>query len=51
MEAIRKDEQRLPVDVSMSSTTIGGREMFTPIARDATLRKLYEDQLEHQATL
>jgi diguanylate cyclase (GGDEF)-like protein/PAS domain S-box-containing protein len=50
MEAIRKDEQRLPVDVSMSSTTIGGREMFTFIARDATLRKLYEDQLEHQAT-
>jgi diguanylate cyclase (GGDEF)-like protein/PAS domain S-box-containing protein len=50
MEAIRKDEQRLPVDVSMSSTTIGGREMLTLIARDATLRKLYEDQLEHQAT-
>ncbi|HEY6680555.1 MAG TPA: diguanylate cyclase [Actinomycetota bacterium] len=50
MEAIRKDEQGLPVDVSMSSTTIGGREMFTLIARDATLRKLYEDQLEHQAT-
>ena len=50
VEAIRKDEQRLPVDVSMSSTTIGGREMFTLIARDATLRKLYEDQLEHQAT-
>ena len=50
MEAIRKDEQRLPVDMSMSSTTIGGREMFTLIARDATLRKLYEDQLEHQAT-
>jgi diguanylate cyclase (GGDEF)-like protein/PAS domain S-box-containing protein len=50
MEAIRKDEQRLPVDVSMSSTTIGGREMITLIARDATLRKLYEDQLEHQAT-
>jgi diguanylate cyclase (GGDEF)-like protein/PAS domain S-box-containing protein len=50
MEAIRKDEQRLPVDVSMSSTTIGGREMFTLVARDATLRKLYEDQLEHQAT-
>jgi PAS domain S-box-containing protein len=38
MEAIRKDEQHLPVDVSMSSTTIGGREMFTLIARDATLR-------------
>ncbi|MDP9301488.1 MAG: sensor domain-containing diguanylate cyclase [Actinomycetota bacterium] len=50
VEAIRKDEQRLPVDVSMSPTTIGGREMFTLIARDATLRKLYEDQLEHQAT-
>jgi diguanylate cyclase (GGDEF)-like protein/PAS domain S-box-containing protein len=50
MEAVRKDEERLPVDVSMSSTTIGGREMFTLIARDATLRKLYEDQLEHQAT-
>jgi diguanylate cyclase (GGDEF)-like protein/PAS domain S-box-containing protein len=50
MEATRKDGERLPVDVSMSSTTIGGREMFTLIARDATLRKLYEDRLEHQAT-
>ncbi len=50
VEAIRKDGGRLPVDLSMSSTTIGGREMFTLIARDATLRKLYEDQLEHQAT-
>ncbi|TMK34898.1 MAG: diguanylate cyclase [Actinobacteria bacterium] len=50
MEAIRKDGGRLPVDLSMSSITIGGREMFTLIARDATLRKLYEDQLEHQAT-
>jgi diguanylate cyclase (GGDEF)-like protein len=34
----------------MSSATIGGQEMFTLIARDATFRKLYEDQLEHQAT-
>jgi len=50
MEALRKDGERLPVDVSMSSTAIGGREMFTLIARDATVRKLYEDQLEHQAT-
>jgi diguanylate cyclase (GGDEF)-like protein/PAS domain S-box-containing protein len=50
METVRKDGETLPVDVSMSSATIGGQEMFTLIARDATFRKLYEDQLEHQAT-
>jgi diguanylate cyclase (GGDEF)-like protein/PAS domain S-box-containing protein len=50
MDTVRKDGETLPVDVSMSSATIGGQEMFTLIARDATFRKLYEDQLEHQAT-
>jgi diguanylate cyclase (GGDEF)-like protein/PAS domain S-box-containing protein len=50
METVRKDGETLPVDVSMSSASIGGNEMFTLIARDATFRKLYEDQLEHQAT-
>src|SRR5262249_13027836 len=50
MDAVRKDGETLPVDLSMSSASIGGQEMFTLIARDATFRKLYEDQLEHQAT-
>jgi diguanylate cyclase (GGDEF)-like protein/PAS domain S-box-containing protein len=50
MDAVRKDGDAFPIDVSMSSASIGGREMFTLIARDATFRKLYEDQLEHQAT-
>ena len=40
----------MPVDVSLASTSVGGDELFTVIARDATVRKLHEDQLEHQAT-
>jgi diguanylate cyclase (GGDEF)-like protein len=40
----------VPVDVSLTSTSVHGIEMFTVIARDATVRKLHEDQLEHQAT-
>ncbi|MEP6758797.1 MAG: diguanylate cyclase [Actinomycetota bacterium] len=50
VEAKRKDGSRLPIDVSLSATSVGGSEMFTVIARDATVRKLHEDQLEHQAT-
>jgi diguanylate cyclase (GGDEF)-like protein/PAS domain S-box-containing protein len=50
VEARRKDTTTLPVDVSLTSTAVGGNEMFTVIARDATVRKLHEDQLEHQAT-
>jgi diguanylate cyclase (GGDEF)-like protein/PAS domain S-box-containing protein len=50
VEAQRKDESTVPVDVSLTSTSVHGVEMFTVIARDATVRKLHEDQLEHQAT-
>jgi|1185.fasta_scaffold09772_1 diguanylate cyclase (GGDEF)-like protein/PAS domain S-box-containing protein len=50
VEAQRKDEATVPVDVSLTSTSVHGVEMFTLIARDATVRKLHEDQLEHQAT-
>jgi diguanylate cyclase (GGDEF)-like protein/PAS domain S-box-containing protein len=50
VEAQRKDETSVPVDVSLTSTSVHGVEMFTLIARDATVRKLHEDQLEHQAT-
>jgi diguanylate cyclase (GGDEF)-like protein/PAS domain S-box-containing protein len=50
VEAQRKDESNVPVDVSLTSTSVHGIEMFTVIARDATVRKLHEDQLEHQAT-
>jgi diguanylate cyclase (GGDEF)-like protein/PAS domain S-box-containing protein len=50
VEARRKDASAVPVDVSLTSTSVHGVEMFTVIARDATVRKLHEDQLEHQAT-
>ena len=50
VEAHRKDASTVPVDVSLTSTLVHGVEMFTVIARDATVRKLHEDQLEHQAT-
>jgi diguanylate cyclase (GGDEF)-like protein/PAS domain S-box-containing protein len=50
VEAQRKDSETVPVDVSLTSTSVHGVEMFTLIARDATVRKLHEDQLEHQAT-
>ena len=50
MDGVRKDTSRLPLDVSLATTVVAGAEMFTVIARDATVRKLHEDQLEHQAT-
>ena len=50
VEGRRKDTTTVPVDVSLTSTSVGGNEMYTVIARDATVRKLHEDQLEHQAT-
>jgi diguanylate cyclase (GGDEF)-like protein/PAS domain S-box-containing protein len=50
VEARRKDTSTVPVDVSLTSTSVHGAEMFTVIARDATVRKLHEDQLEHLAT-
>jgi diguanylate cyclase (GGDEF)-like protein/PAS domain S-box-containing protein len=50
VEGRRKDGATLPLDVSLTTTAVGGQEMFTVIARDATVRKLHEDQLEHQAT-
>ena len=50
VEGVCKDGTALPLDVSLAATSVGGSEMFTVIARDATVRKLHEDQLEHQAT-
>src|SRR4029453_11759304 len=50
VEGCRKDTTTVPVDVSLTSPAVGGNEIFTVIARDATVRKLHEDQLEHQAT-
>jgi diguanylate cyclase (GGDEF)-like protein/PAS domain S-box-containing protein len=50
IEGARKDGSTLPLDVSLAATLVGGAEMFTVIARDATVRKLHEDQLEHLAT-
>jgi diguanylate cyclase (GGDEF)-like protein/PAS domain S-box-containing protein len=50
VHAHRKDGATLPVDVSVAPTAVGDRAMFILIARDATLRKLHEEQLTHQAT-
>jgi len=50
VEGVRKDGSTLPLDISLATTVVAGAEMFTVIARDATVRKLHEDQLEHQAT-
>jgi len=50
VEGVRKDGSTLPLDISLATTVVAGAEMFTVIARDATIRKLHEDQLEHQAT-
>jgi diguanylate cyclase (GGDEF)-like protein/PAS domain S-box-containing protein len=50
VEGARKDASTLPLDISLTTTTVAGTQMFTVIARDATVRKLHEDQLEHQAT-
>jgi diguanylate cyclase (GGDEF)-like protein len=47
---VRKDASTLPLDVSVTATIVGRTDMLTVIARDATVRKLHEDQLEHQAT-
>jgi diguanylate cyclase (GGDEF)-like protein/PAS domain S-box-containing protein len=50
VEAKRKDGSTLPVDVTLARTAVGGDEIVTVIARDATIRKLHEANLEHQAT-
>jgi diguanylate cyclase (GGDEF)-like protein/PAS domain S-box-containing protein len=46
----RRDGSVLHVDVSLAPTYVDDRPLFIVIARDATLRKLHEDQLTHQAT-
>ncbi len=50
LDAHRRDGTWVPVDVSLSPTSFGAKAMYVLVARDATMRKLYEDQLEHQAT-
>jgi diguanylate cyclase (GGDEF)-like protein/PAS domain S-box-containing protein len=50
LNAHRRDGAVLHVDVSLAPTSVGERPMYILIARDATLRKLHEDQLTHQAT-
>jgi diguanylate cyclase (GGDEF)-like protein/PAS domain S-box-containing protein len=50
VQAHRKDGDSLPVDVTVAPTAVGDRPMSIVIARDATLRKLHEEQLTHQAT-
>lgn len=50
LNAHRRDGSVLPVDVSIAPTDVEDRPLYIVIARDATLRKLHEDQLTHQAT-
>ena len=50
VEARRKEGTSVPVDVTLATTAVGGDELLTVIARDATIRKLHEANLEHQAT-
>jgi diguanylate cyclase (GGDEF)-like protein len=46
----RRDGTVLHVDVSLAPTYVNERPLYIVIARDATVRKLHEDQLTHQAT-
>jgi diguanylate cyclase (GGDEF)-like protein/PAS domain S-box-containing protein len=50
LNAHRRDGSVFHVDVSLAPTSVEERPMYILIARDATLRKLHEDQLTHQAT-
>ena len=50
LDAHRRDGTWVPVDMSLTSTTFGAKTVYVLIARDATMRKLHEGQLEHQAT-
>ncbi len=50
VHAHRKDGSSLPVDVTVAPTAVGDRPMHIVIARDATVRRLHEEQLTHQAT-
>ncbi len=46
---LRKDGSTFHMHLSVSEMAIGGRRMFTGIARDITELKLYETQLEQRA--
>jgi diguanylate cyclase (GGDEF)-like protein/PAS domain S-box-containing protein len=50
LDGRRRDGTVLHIDVSIAPTSVEDRPLFVVIARDATLRKLREDQLTHQAT-
>lgn len=46
----RRDGSVIHVDVSLAPTYVDEQPLYVVIARDATLRKMHEDQLTHQAT-
>ncbi len=50
LNAHRRDGSVLHVDVSLAPASVDERPLYVLIARDATQRKLHEDQLTHQAT-
>jgi diguanylate cyclase (GGDEF)-like protein/PAS domain S-box-containing protein len=50
LNAHRRDGSIVHVDVSLAPASVEDRALYIVIARDATLRKLHEDQLTHQAT-
>ena len=44
-----KDGNTLPLELTVGEVWIGGRSMFTAVARDITERKTFEERLAHQA--
>ena len=45
VDAIRRDQRRLPIEVSVSGVEVHGRRLFTVIARDISERRRIEAQL------
>ncbi len=46
LEAVRADGSRFPIEVTLSREELEGRGLYTLVARDVTLRKQVEFQLE-----
>ncbi len=51
LEARRGNGQAFPIELSLSSAEVGGERLVLAVIRDITERKLFEQQLIHQATV
>ncbi|OGT15064.1 MAG: hypothetical protein A2342_00300 [Gallionellales bacterium RIFOXYB12_FULL_54_9] len=49
IQAIRKDGELFPMELSMSKMLLGGQNYFVGVARDITERKLAEQKITHLA--